>query len=320
MISFYQHYINPFFKLWHHFGLRIALNEVSFVLHRKRCPATHGKDMQTIRKYYSLIRYLGSKYKEIIDPYVEIRPKQRNGKIIEENAPIWTFWEQGFEKAPEVVKACQRSIDKVAGKHPVMRLDGKNVHQYLLIPDYVMDKRRRGIIGSAHYSDLIRFMLIARYGGFWVDAANYFVSDDFFRNAIQYHFYSVKGFDNDVSITRHLWLDGIFGCGKDAVYPKMMEDLLLAYWKKEDYAIDYFFDSCFQNAAYVRIMSLRRMFDAYPYNNTEIFALRLHAGEPYDEAVWYQYLQDTSVFNLTYKVDYGKNNDSFYQHLVNMQI
>lgn len=50
----------------------------------------------------------------------------------------------------------------------------------------------------------------------------------------------------------------------------MMEDLLLAYWKKEDYAIDYFFDSCFQNAAYVRIMSLRRMFDAYPYNNTEI--------------------------------------------------
>ena len=100
MISFYQHYINPFFKLWHHFGLRIALNEVSFVLHRKRCPATHGKDMQTIRKYYSLIRYLGSKYKEIIDPYVEIRPKQWNGKIIEENAPIWTFWEQGFEKAP----------------------------------------------------------------------------------------------------------------------------------------------------------------------------------------------------------------------------
>lgn len=317
-MSLYLHYINPFFKLWQNFGLKIALNEVRFVLHRKRCPTTHGKEMPTIKKYYTLIRYLGRKYKDIIDSYVEMEPKDWNGKLIEADAPIWTFWEQGFENAPEVVKRCQKSLDKVAGKHPVIRLDRRSVHQYIQIPDYVMDKKKRGIIGSAHYSDLIRFMLLAKYGGFWIDAANYFVNDDFFRNATQYSFYSVKGFDNDVSITRHLWLDGIFGCGKNSVYPRMMEELLLTYWKKEDYAIDYFFDSCFQNAAYVRSMSMRRMLDAYPYNNTEIFALRLHAGEPYDEAAWNKYLQDTSVFNLTYKVDYGKNVDSYYQRMMRM--
>lgn len=315
-MSLIAHYITPFFKLWRHFGLNIALNEVRFVLHRKRCPATHGKDMPTIRKYHSLIRYLGRKYKAVIDRYAEIDSKAWSGKPIAGDAPIWVFWEQGFDKAPALVKVCQKSLDKVAGRHPVVRLDANSVGRYVDIPSYILEKKERGVISNAHYADVIRFMLLARYGGFWVDATNYFLNDDFFQAATRYGFYSVKGFDNDVSITRHLWLDGIFACGVDSVYPKMMEELMSAYWKNEDYAIDYFFDSCFQNAAYVRIMGLRRMFDAYPYNNTEIFALRLHAGESFDEDAWNRYLQDTSVFNLTYKMDYGENPDSYYRHLI----
>ena len=38
------------------------------------------------------------------------------------------------------------------------------------MPDYITDKWQRGIIGNAHFSDLLRLELLIEKGGYWIDA------------------------------------------------------------------------------------------------------------------------------------------------------
>ena len=104
-------------------------------------------------------------------------------------------------------------------------------------------------------------------------------------------------------------------CGKGNKYPQLMQELLVAYCKQENYLIDYFVSSCFQNVAYIRLMSLRRMFDAYPFNNTEFFTIRWNFAKAYDEDTFQAILKENSVINLTWRVDAKGEGETYYKHL-----
>lgn len=314
--NFYAHYMEPFFQLWRHFGFRVAWNEMCFVLDRKRHPKDFTRRVPTFQKYSYLISLLERKYGYIVEKYAHYTPEEWNGEKISADAPIWVYWQQGFEHAPEVVQECYRSMKQHAGEHPVIALTGENLKEYVDLPDYVWEKHRRGIITHAFLSDIVRFALLAKYGGFWVDACDYFLNDTFFKEAQHYSFYSVKGFENKIKITRQLWSDGILACGKGNKYPQLMLELLLAYCKQENYLIEYFLSSCFQNVAYIRLMNLRRMFDAYRFNNTDFFAIRWNFASDYDEEVFQKILSQNSVVNLTWKVRMEKEKTTYFQKLL----
>ena len=313
--NLYTHYIAPFFQLWRHFGFQTAWNEMCFVLNRKRHPGDFARRVPTFQKYSHLIALLERKYGHIVEKYAHYTPEEWNGENVGADAPIWVYWQQGFEHAPEVVQDCFRSIKQHAGEHPVIALTGNNLKDYVDLPDYVWEKHRKGIFTHSFFSDILRFALFAKYGGFWVDACDFFLNDGFFKEALRYPFYSVRGFDNDLKITRQLWSDGIMACGKGNKYPQLMQELLVAYCKQENYLIDYFVSSCFQNVAYIRLMSLRRMFDAYPFNNTEFFTIRWNFAKAYDEATFQAILKENSVINLTWRVDSKGEGETYYKHL-----
>lgn len=313
--NLYKHYVAPFFQLWRHFGFQTAWNEMCFVLNRKRHREDFARRVPTFQKYSHLIALLDRKYGHIVEKYAHFTPEAWNGEKISADAPIWVFWLQGFKNAPEVVQDCFRSLKQHAGGHPVIALDNDNMWRYVDIPDYVWEKYRNGVITSSFFSDVLRFLLLEKHGGIWVDACDFFLSDGFFKEAVRYPFYSVKGFDNDLKITRQLWSDGILACGKENKYPRLMKELLLAYCKQENYLIDYFVSSCFQNVAYIRLMSLRRMFDAYPFNNTEFFTIRWNFAQAYDEDTFQAILKENSVINLTWRVDSKGEGETYYKHL-----
>lgn len=314
--NFYIHYIAPFFQLWRHFGFRVAWNEMCFVLDRKRHPKDFTRRVPIFQKYSHLITFLERKYGYIVEKYAYYTPEEWNGEKVCADAPIWVFWQQGFEHAPEVVQECYRSLKQHAGEHHVIALTGENLKEYVDLPDYVWEKHRRGIITHTFLSDIVRFALLAKYGGFWVDACDFFLNDTFFKDAQHHSFYSVKGFENKIKITRQLWLDGIMACGKENKYVQLMAEFLLTYWKHENYLIDYFFGSCFQNVAYLHLKSLRRMFDAYPFNNTEFFTIRWNFAAEYDEALYQRIVRENSVVNLTWKVRVEKHKQTYFQKLL----
>lgn len=87
-------------------------------------------------------------------PVWEKQPKAAN------NDTIWFCWLQGIEEAPLLVKRCLESLRKNIPDKKIIVIDGNNLGEYVNMPDYITDKWQRGIIGNAHFSDLLRLELL----------------------------------------------------------------------------------------------------------------------------------------------------------------
>lgn len=103
------------------------------------------------------------------------------------NNTIWVFWRQGIENAPDIVKKCiesQQKYAKIWGYDYVI-LSDDNLHRYIKLPDYIVEKHRNEIIKEAHYSDIIRIQLLIQYGGIWMDSTCYVSGElpSFIKNA-----------------------------------------------------------------------------------------------------------------------------------------
>jgi len=96
---------------------------------------------------------------------------EKKNTIVEKRSPIvWQLWLQGVEKAPDVVKMCMKSVDKYCSEFEIIRLDENNIHNFIELPDFIINKKRKGIISNTHYSDIVRVYLLEKYGGIWIDA------------------------------------------------------------------------------------------------------------------------------------------------------
>lgn len=79
---------------------------------------------------------------------------------------LWILWLQGFANAPELVKRCLQSWMHYNPDWNIICLDTSNLHLYV---DYPYN----GLISLNHYSDVIRALLLFKYGGLWVDATTF---------------------------------------------------------------------------------------------------------------------------------------------------
>ncbi|MEU4425133.1 capsular polysaccharide synthesis protein [Actinoplanes sp. NPDC024001] len=82
--------------------------------------------------------------------------------------PIFIYWAQGFASAPPVVQACLAALK--AGNLGVHELSDANISAYVDVPE---DVRLRLGGDRARFSDLLRLMLLEKFGGVWVEASCY---------------------------------------------------------------------------------------------------------------------------------------------------
>lgn len=169
---------------------------------------------------------------------------------------IWQYWAQGFnsDSLPFITRICLDSVEKHSEGYNLIRLSDDNLERYIDIPDWLIEKRQK--LSLAHFADIVRCMLLSTYGGLWLDSSvlltgtipDYIFSEGFFmyqrdknepnktywENTFAYYF----GWDSNFKVNT---LNGIFCARKDNLVIKDMTDMLLAYWKVHDNAIDYFF-------------------------------------------------------------------------------
>ena len=81
---------------------------------------------------------------------------------------VWTYWGQGWDKAPVISRLCLQSWKKHNPNYLIMPLDDRSLN--LFLPKGLMPKTNLAKIDRTAYSDIIRTGLRKHYGGIWVDS------------------------------------------------------------------------------------------------------------------------------------------------------
>ena len=150
---------------------------------------------------------------------------------------IFSIWLQGEENAPEIVKACWRSVRKNCTQ-PLTVLDEKSLGEWIELPEHILRKRREGKIKPAHFTDICRLALLVKHGGLWLDATDY-VPAPFPEKLWKENFFVYTSGENIMGSYA-----GIQNCfiraRKGNFLAKAWLELIYEYWRREDKPLDYF--------------------------------------------------------------------------------
>lgn len=243
------------------------------------------------------------------DLLAEIKPQKK----IDNKKIIWQYWAQGFDSSnvPDLLKVCFKSVELHSQDYTVIRISDDNVNEFIEFPEWMKDKMPK--MSKAHFSDLLRCVILSFYGGVWLDAAvfmsgdipEYVLKDDFFmyrrdnhekyksfwENTFAYYF----GYSSEFAVRS---LIGIMYSSKDGAVVSDFATMLLTFWKNYDCSPDYFF---FQ-------ILIEEYFRKYPelqprlVNDTIPHLLRQYINEkPAPSYSFTEIMQETTIHSLNYK-------------------
>lgn len=197
------------------------------------------RNKQQREKVRSYLHPLNSKrtINYCIKKYSKALPIEEFESHLEEKEYIWQCWLQGKASAPALILRCFESVEKF--KKPNQRIiiiTADNYQNYVSLPDYIIQKWKQGKIPNAHFSDLLRINLLAKYGGYWIDATCFQLGEIPSEIAEQpfflYHSYGEFAFT------------GIQNCfihsNRNNYIIRKMCGAMNMYWRNEDSPIHYF--------------------------------------------------------------------------------
>ena len=297
--------IVKYYNLMSEFGLKITIYELSLRL----IGIIFGRNSKrwkkaSKRKYDYIFTVFEEDFTEIIDKY-----KKRNEipKVISNDSPIWIFWAQGLEAAPEIVKQCIKSINKYSGNHPVNILDLSNYETFVSLDDNIKNKYKKGIISTPHFADIIRFKLLSEHGGIWCDATIFFSKDLSELFLDDYSWFSIKhNIGTDYLACRGKWTTFFIASANNNIISSFVCDVLCEYWKRYNFPIDYLFLDSIIYLAYMKFDEAKKQIEAIPVNNTNVFEAMLSFERMDDKNVVEGLIERNSISKLTYKIKNGE--------------
>ena len=260
------------------------------------------------RKHRFITQYLDRYYGDLV-PTGNLKQDGKGSADLN----IWVFWYQGEDSMPELIKMCYKSICHNANGRKVVLLTKDNLTDYVQMPEYIMEKVKKGYITFTHLSDLIRVELLYRYGGTWMDATLLATApiDNSWMNGV---FGTVKVHPlSEGTISDYRWTSFYMFCYPGSLAMKCFRDVMYAFLGKNRGMLDYFFIDYTFELLYQKNPSFKRIVDDNPYTNQHIFGCKLN--ETYHgqfEKEW----ADTHLFKLNRRtvIDKGMT-DSVYHHV-----
>lgn len=270
------------------------------------------------KKHMAILDFLKVNFsKEINEVILENQNLQE--EEIKEDSPIWIFWWQGLDNAPELVKTCVKSVQEHAGKHIVNYIDGQNWSSYITLPERVIYEFKQKKMSVVHLSDIIRITLMQKYGGIWLDAT-IFLADSLDKDIVGLHWYSQKSLVDEMKkekyVSQYKWSTFFFACGKNNRVLNFHKKIFDAYLERYDMVIDYFLQDYIFRLAYESDRNVKVEIDDVKPNNPDIFWLQQRIKEKYDEVAYTKVRQNTKIFKLTYRINGEIEKESFYDKLI----
>lgn len=257
-------------------------------------------------------------YKKLKKKYGWVLASEKERKISAgvRGEKIWVCWFQGIENAPPLVQVCVRRLKDVFGMNRVVVITEHNFSEYIKLPKHIIEKWKKGIIGYAHFSDILRIWLLAEYGGTWIDSTVMILSrklPEYFFDEELFVFSNMKR--NSV-INMSNWFITAYSHNRII---ECMKRLLEEYWREEDFAIHYLFFHLLFAMATENYPELWKKMPKFSNIQPHIFANEIL--ESYREERLEQIAQMCSVQKLSNKISLdGQQQNSYYNMLLKGEI
>lgn len=237
---------------------------------------------------------------------------------------VWVFWWQGVETAPLIVKKCRENLLKYCSRYyDIIELDKTNYLQYCEIPEGIIKKFEKGYISITNFSDIIRYALLYKHGGIWIDSTIYTTSN-IDSDILDYPFYSIKvDCKSFASISYYRWATFFMYSKKGNTYIKDILELLFAYWEKYDTTIHYLLIDYIMDLLIEINPAFNEMVNSVPKNNPDVHILRENINKPFSREKWEDLKKCTHLYKLTYKIKFLEEiegSDTFYKAICNNQM
>lgn len=176
-------------------------------------------------------------------------PVWEQKKKVQKSDVIWVCWLQGFDSAPLLVQRCIESLKQQLPHKKLILLDETNLADYVEMPEDIVAKWKKGIIGNAHFTDLVRLELLIRHGGYWIDATVLCTSGKMLEYIDQepifmYSFYYF-GFNPEIMELNNWFIKS----DTNNNILSLLLELLYCYWRENNRAADYFMTQLFMTMA-----------------------------------------------------------------------
>lgn len=285
-------------------------------------PGKREKYINTISSYVdTYLSDIIEKYEDYSLAETDLYGQKRTGKL-----PIWCCWWQGIETMPEIVRMCHDRLKQVIpeDRAELRLITLNNYREYVNIPEHIVKKFQSGIITMTTMSDVLRFELLYKYGGYWLDATVFFtgeIPEEYFTEK----FYCQRMAD-PVKWKREAckgnWCGFSMAGNKGNFLFAYMRECFAKWWKDYDSIIDYVLIDYFLLSAYKHIPAATEIINSVPDNNEDIFELYTVLNQPYTEELYRKLTRRNVMHKLTYKMDLQKvtadNRITLYGYLLKM--
>lgn len=224
---------------------------------------------------------------------------------------IWICWFQGLDRAPELVKRCIDSVQKNCNGAKIFIISDDNFSDYVSLPPDIISKYNSGLIGKAHFSDILRCCLLHEYGGVWLDAT-IFLTRELSQNFLDSPFCSLrfKHPEGYGSISNGFWTTYFLASEKNGYLIGCVKTLLIKYWQKYDVAIDYFLMDYIFKFLFQKDPLSREIILSQPELGEKRFLLKNNMSNNCSSELMGKFEQDAiGVYKLSYKENYRLTNN-----------
>ena len=271
------------------------------------------KEISKIEPNYNSLNWNNVKkdFELLVDKYKYLLKNEKN---IDEKSPIWIMWFQGIEKAPQIVKSCVQSIINNRDKHPVYIINKFNLENYVKLPSFILEKFNNRTFSITHFSDIVRFALLFKYGGYWIDST-YFITSPLKK--VNTNYFTLKldyCFTNSHPFIKCLWSGNFMAVSKNSFIATYGYMAFLFYWKKYNSLIDYFLIDYIIHIAYNKVTVFKDIIGRLPYIRCNIFSLEKCLNSDYktlDLKCYFNKLSKKTIPHL-----YNSNNLTNYGYII----
>ncbi|WP_424320456.1 capsular polysaccharide synthesis protein [Lacticaseibacillus chiayiensis] len=241
---------------------------------------------------------------KILDPIVH-EVSLAPGRLLPE-APntVWFFWWQGLDGAPKLVRDNFKRAKRIFFDREVILLTRENFDEFVEIPSSILERVKNNSITLAAFSDILRFALLGKYGGLWMDSTIYLIRyPAILRKNL--NFVTLKGTEAQMpdffymNPSHYRWSIYFLGFFDDVRYSHFIFKCFLRYWERYDILIDYFLVDYFFALSMKSFKEWNSQVSTVPPSNLMRESLNLKMNSIYDRSLNEEYISKNDLVKFS---------------------
>lgn len=262
----------------------------------------------TGRSYYFYFNKALSTYLEtLLEPVIkDYRNKEKDftNNLITDDLPIWVCWWQGENQMPETIAKCYEHLQENCNGRKVILITENNYRSFVSLPSYIIKKLQSGNISITHFSDILRVSLLAKYGGFWIDAAIW-VTQPIILPVLSL-FTLRQNINSESLVSQFRWVGGCIACGKNSFMFHFLSQCLSFYWDKKDNLIVYFILDYLIDISHRSYDTVKMEIDEQPFTSPDLHIMKNIFNERYDSKRVDALIKNNPYLSLTWRRPFNK--------------